>query len=789
MCDPMTLSSSSFSLKSLSICSSLSSTNELSCLSYFSGPNDFRAIVAVKSCQFKCNLFYFDIRSDRSGLSLESLVRTRFAVFPKAIETLILLHIPSTEATFPVPVLIGFCSDGNMYISGPDDLSKVNAPDEVSISRCRKEIVGALPGDDACDDIKNGQCLKYFIGINLVSCLGLLSSVEIKDMGETIILVAGSRSLSAPSIVVLSRHNTFRLLRIGGFESSRYGVSAVTIFHEKVLSNHARRKLQRLWKIKASQNPEPNWNADHVFIAMISLNDGSIFLSYVTTEIGSKNIAISKATKLYEGFLCPNQKVISFCFVPDIQSKDDSMLLVCVGSRGGMAILSGFASDDEFQFVTPQPQILTKYQENAKSRSFLDIIQAEFYPLSLEGRDVSSNESPYASIVVTTKNDSPYVIKLMYHIDNTFSGQILPSPLRRDMVSISACYVPPSDGKTRSAVGRLLTSITFRRSMQLFIARESTFQRAACTTAGSNNLDSLLESLFEAGASRMTGGDESLNTAISVTRKTSDITSSIYHEFSLRKKWQHLQQTVLRHEISADSHDELNNKQCVSSIVQSRCNHFSEPVSMPMIYPSLSVTSLKILGSQVNELKEINARIPLVYGGAAYSYSYVDCRKRCHDLSAFALQKDIRSIHSSTTISWRGTALQKKRKLATGTHNNVIRLELSCHNPDSICATGQQLNNCCNSVPVILKSLGVLHHSRLDIVKIGTETQRHVRRGAEPANNFEPTHLPKGGSIDLKKITKYLNRLKESLQDDDNDIAGYLDIRRKVRSISSKNCR
>ena len=703
-----------------------SPTKQISSLFHYQEPNNSRheqdgtkpapncsgqIIVAAKSSKSTCRLFYYSVKKAQSEVSSDketdySLARTRFVVFPKPIETLILLNAPSANGICRIPTLIVFCRDGNMYKSD----SLVDTPDQVSMIKCKRDIVGTVRNGNGT----NGQesYNQPFVGMNLVNVQNLLLEgcmserhVQQKESTmekETILLVAGISTLAAPMIVVLPStcNETFQTVEMKGLENTSCSISAMNIFNERALDFHTRKRLQYVWKSKVSQCPQPNWDASHLSVALIGFSDGSIYATYVlvTSESGTKNIEVSRAAKIYESSF-PLQRIISFCLVPDMVS--NGSILICVGSQGCMMILSGTSAGESLQVVIPEPlSAAANCQEKIhnQSTSCMGLItQAESFPLSFEDEEISSNKMPSMSMIVTAKNGSTYILGLKKSGD-TFSGYFFPSPLRKDIGAVVTCFVPSSDSQQKGITTNiLLTSITYRRSMHLFIASEATFKDAidGMTLHGeeSSKVDDLLKNLAELDASSKNigftiNGKDSMAIAIASVRYTADLISPLCDKAS-SMAYRHDPNDINHIEVSIDCDNTRKNQEYNASTAQSsRSTHFSQSVAASKNSFPPSIHSLKVLGSQIYKNEEVPRSIPILHGGVAQSYSIGDCHRNSHEWNTFAWNLHTRTIFASSTISLMNTPRNKKRRRAGGInppHMNHLE-EASYYKPDSFSA-------------------------------------------------------------------------------------------------------
>ena len=691
-----------------------------------------------------------DYRRGGDELSFE-YVRSKFLTLPTQIEAQVLLNAPSLDIGVnvddehnrtvhgPIPILLALGKDGKLYTSA-DDLLRTNG--KISMVECKKEMTKFIRGAGQVNSTsmisspqENHQ---HFLGMDLLS--GAVHGQQMKQVRNrnihtkmakepSILIVAGTQTLFAPMIVVLYPNASINIIEIRGLENTMSPISAVKIVNQQALDIHTRRGLRR----KAAQFLKSNCENSLISVALVGLNDGTVYAVYVSSthnHQGKRDIDVSQATILYEP--CKSslfEKMVCFCVVPTSSSKSVTgaqspcFEVICVLSLGSILPLNDCFSERHPTCSAIIPKLSLGCMNTSASR--LGVINhAEPLPMGTRSeKNGALLKGSSTSIIATTNNGSTYIIRLKRtarkHDEDVCSADYLETPLRKDVAVISTCFptVPPMG----SNIDVILVGMTFRKSLHLFVPYGFTSDNAKDKSTHnrreqmhvpgyqtSSSIDDMLKQLSEFSADSGRKGEDDI--ALKSTRYALDLVSPL-----LPSNRSTIDDPPVTYQLDPTDPNVLNvstdfntiaEKKSDSSVLECRTTHIYQSVAMSSDAHPPSIADLKKLGSR----RVGNQDIPIVHGGLAQSHSVSIPNGNCqtnNSWKALVWNPNEHTMFTSSTISYKD---DKIRSHVESDHSLHIGLEskrkkLSGFNQSKSCVSIQRGSSSQPFYPVSLANL------------------------------------------------------------------------------------
>ena len=649
-----------------------------------------------------------DSRRGVDELSFE-YVRSKFLTLPTQIEAQVLLNTPSLNIDVnvddeynrtvhgPIPILLVLGKDGKLYTS-VDDLLRTNG--KISMVECKKVMTkfirraGQVNSTSMSSSSQENH--QHFLGMDLLS--GAVHGQQMKQVRNrnihtkmakepSILIVAGTQTLFAPMIVVLYPNASINIIEIRGLENTMSPISAVKIVNQQALDIHTRRGL----RCKAAQFLESNCENSVISVALVGLNDGTVYAVYVScthNHQGKRDIDVSQATILYEP--CKSslfEKIVCFCVVPTSLSKSvtgaqsQCFEVICVLSLGSILPLNDCFSERHPTCSAIIPKLSLGCMNTSASR--LGVINhAE--PLPMGKRSENSGALltfSSTSIIASTNNGSTYIIRLKRsarnHDEDVCSADYLETPLRKDVALISTCFptVPPMG----SNIDVILVGMTFRKSLHLFVPYGFTSDNAKDKSTHnrreqmhvpgyqtSSSIDDMLKQLSEFSAD--SGREEEDDIALKSTRYALDLVSPL-----LPSNRSTIDDPPVTYQLDPTDPNVLNvstdfniaEKKSDSSVLECRTTHIYQSVAMSSDAHPPSIADLKKLGSR----RVGNQDIPIIHGGLAQSHSVSIPNGNCqinNSWKALVWNPNEHTMFTSSTISYKD---DKKRSHVESDHS------------------------------------------------------------------------------------------------------------------------
>jgi len=317
-------------------------------------------IVAFASDDSSCRILYYNIEPLNSSPLLQSdvsFLQCKCASFPKAIQVFSLQNNPAG-----VPSLIAMSTDGCLYKSqslidmGETDITVVQCKLEPNVNLIGMDFLcTALPQCYLSDEQETRQA-------------------ESEKEGNGWMLVAGSCSLSPPTIVILPHDETIvgSTKEIRGLEEAYCEVTAIKVFHKSSIGRNTWDGIKYLWKLNANGSIEPIWESINLSIVMFGYSDGSVYVAIVSMGLGTGPEA-SNAVKVHEA-KAPMESIISFCLTNmEFEMESGRGQLLCVGSLGSIISFNKEVSNESYGFtkVIPSSFNETSHLDNSSTMGLL----------------------------------------------------------------------------------------------------------------------------------------------------------------------------------------------------------------------------------------------------------------------------------------------------------------------------------------------------------------------------------------------------------------------------------